>query len=185
MKVRIAFAVATCASTASTSQRWRTSSNLNVNVLAFVQQIARAARDTNEYMVSDGRSSQHHEYTRVGNTSPNQSVESLHGNAPVGERQQRAHDPARTVPGQPDDMYVEIGNGPARAVIPKKDYAGEDWAGLNKEETNAALRARIQIAISGLTALADGLLPVPGLDESRLTRFWANIAREAYDKGKW
>jgi hypothetical protein len=56
---------------------------------------------------------------------------------------------------------------------------------LDKDQTNAALQARIQISIAGLRALAEGLLPVAGLDTSRLTRFWANIAREAFEKGKW
>ena len=55
-------------------------------------------------------------------------------------------------------------------------------AGLFDAAKKLAMAA---IAIAGSRALADGLLPVPGLDGDRLTRFWATIAREAYEKGKW
>ena len=84
-----------------------------------------------------------------------------------------------------DDMYVTIGTGSARATVPKKDYAGDDWANMNKDDTNAALKARIQISITGLKAFAQPLLPVNGLDESKLPAFWSAVESEAFARGKW
>jgi len=156
-------------------------------VMVFLNKIAAAAAHTNDYMVGDGRSSQQHEYKREGATVPNQSVESVHHNTAAGERAQRASDPTRTNPHNPDEMLVEVSSNPTapRAIIPKKDYRGDDWAGLDQGETNAALKARIQISIAGLKGVAQANLPVTGLDETKLPAFWSAVDAEAYRKGKW
>src|SRR5688500_4006379 len=72
--------------------------------MTFLNKIAAAAENTNNYMVGDGRSSQQHEYRREGAAAPNQTVETVHRDTSAGERAQRANDPTRTNPHNPDEM---------------------------------------------------------------------------------
>jgi hypothetical protein len=150
------------------------------DVTTFINTIAAAAKATNAFMVGDGRSSQKHEYNKVGASTPNQSVEGIHHNTPIGERK-KAIDAAPAG----DDMEVTLSGSAQKAIIPKKDYAGEDWADMDQDETNAALRARISVAINGLRGIAAAELPVAGLDESKLPAFWTAVSDDAYTRGKW
>jgi hypothetical protein len=156
------------------------------DVVAFLARLASRAADTKSFMVGDGRSSRSHEYVKEGNTVPNQEVESLHGDKSMGERQRMADDPSRTVPGQSDDVFVEIDTrGGPRAIMPKKDLRGDEWAGMSKDESNAALLARIRISITGLQGGALRPRPGPGLDQSLLPAFWAALEIAAYRRGRW
>jgi hypothetical protein len=87
-------------------------------------------------------------------------------------------------------MYVVIDQGPATAIIPKRDFAGTEWAGMSKKQTNAALRARIKIAIAGLRAVADAHLNQNPSERShasasQLAAFFQALEQSAYKRGKW
>ena len=158
-------------------------------VTELLRRLVSTASSTSWFMVGDGRSSQSHEYTKIGSSTPNQSVEALHGNLSVGERQRQANDPANAIPDQPDNVVVQIQSGPSRATIPKKDFVGTEWADMNKEQTNAGLRARIRIAISGLQAAAQEAIATD-LDirsdvKALLPKFFDAVEKKAYRQGKW